>query len=354
MNTTPNSFIIVLLALLISGCGGNRREAGSITRKVKIELVLPGDTIEVRSFSGLVQEAAEVGLAFRVAGPIAAVHVKEGDFVRKGQLIAQMDPRDYEIQVAAARAQYNQVKAEVERVTELFNRRSVSANEYDKAVSGLQRAEVHLRHTENQLNDTRLAAPAQGYIQRVNFRQGELIDAGMPVATLIDASRFQVEVDIPVSLFVRQNDFLSFSGIQPAIGNTPIELSLLGISPKAGHNQLFRLHLSVSPSYQAMLAPGMDIQVDMALRSNGEPTIPLTALFKENGNTYVWIYQEDKKSVNRRQVVPGKTAGEGSITVVSGLAPGEQVVVAGTTLIREADRVEPLASPAETNVGGLL
>ena len=354
MNTTPNTFIIGLLALLISGCGGSRREAGSITRKVKIEQVPPGDTIEVRTFSGSVQEAAEVGLAFRVAGPIAGIHVKEGDFVRKGQLIAQMDPRDYEIQADAAQAQYNQVKAEVDRVTELYNRGSVTANEYDKSVSGLQRAEAQLRHTQNQLNDTRLLAPAQGYIQRVNFRPGELVDAGMPVATLIDASRYQAHVDIPVSLFVKREHFLSFQGTQASLGDEPFELSLLGFSPKASLNQLYRLHLSVAPSHQPLLAPGMDIQVDLTVRSNGEPTIPLTAIFKENGNTFVWIYNEDTKAVNRRQVIPGKPAGEGRVAIQSGLSPGETIVVAGATLIREADRVEPLEPPAETNEGGLL
>ena len=74
-------------------------------------------------------------LAFRVAGPIRKIYVNEGQYVKKGQLLAELDPRDYQIQFNATQAEYTQVKGEADRIIELYRRGSVSVNEYDKAVA---------------------------------------------------------------------------------------------------------------------------------------------------------------------------------------------------------------------------
>jgi RND family efflux transporter MFP subunit len=267
MRTIRNSGIIILLGLLFWGCG-SQNEAEQVIRKVKLETVQPADTLEIRTFPGRVREVAELNLAFRVAGPISNIAVREGDYVRAGQLIAEMDQRDYQIQLNAAQAKYEQVKAEAERVIELYNRQSVAVNDYDKAVSGLKMVEANLEHARAQLNDTRLLAPVSGFIQRVNFRRNELVDAGMPVVSLLDVSRYQVEVDVPVSIYASRDDILSFTAVQSVLGDASFDLRLLGINRKASQNQLYRLNLAVDNISDADLAPGMDVQVNILLRNN--------------------------------------------------------------------------------------
>ena len=82
--------------------------------------------------------------------------------------------------------------------------------------------------------------------------------------------------------------------------------------------------------------------------------VPLTALFRKEGRTFVWIYDPDSQKVNSREVIAGKLTGDGRIIIISGLQPGEKVVVAGVNLISENERVEPLVPVSETNAGGLL
>ena len=77
------------------------------------------------TYPGRVKAAADVDLAFRVAGPIIRIPVQVGSFVRKGEVIAEIDPRDYELQYKATEAEYKQIKSEAERVIELYNRKSV-------------------------------------------------------------------------------------------------------------------------------------------------------------------------------------------------------------------------------------
>lgn len=341
---------------LLGACGNHKPQADALVRKVKIGSVELADTVEVRSYPALLREAGEISLAFRVAGPIAHIAVKEGDYVQAGQLIARMDPRDYQIQLQAAQAQYEQVKAEAERVIELHNRQSVSGNDYDKAVSGLRMVEAQLKHAQDQLNDTRLVAPVAGYIQKVNFRTHELVDAGMPVATLVDVSQYLVETDIPAALYARRDDMTGFWASQPLLSDQPLALRLLSISRKASQNQLYRVQLAVEPSASVRLSPGMDVQLHIALRQQGAARmcIPLTALFKEGDKTLVWVYQPHDGTVQAREVIPGNTLRDGRIQLIAGLQAGEQIVVAGVSLLNPNDRVEPLEPVSQTNIGGLL
>lgn len=355
MKHIKSSVILLSLLALLAGCANNNKEQNEIVRKAKIEPVQQADSLLVKNYPGRIKEAGEVNLAFRVAGPIQNILVKEGDYVKQGQLVAQMDPRDYEIQVSAAQAQYEQVKAEVDRVVELHKRESVAGNEYDKAVSGLKMVEAKLKNANDQLNDTRLHAPVSGYIQKVNFRKNELIDAGMPVASMIDVGHYQVEMEMPVSLYVNRDDIVSFSGFQPTVSEEAFPLQLLSFSKKASNNQLYKVQLRLNPASQPQLAPGMDIQVKIVQKNNGGPQtcVPLTALFSDKGKTYVWVYPQTGR-VQKREVLTGKLTGDGRIRISQGLQPDELIVVAGVNNLADNEQIEPIEPVSETNVGGLL
>lgn len=355
MKIFTGSAILVCYLVLLAGCARGNNEQNEIIRKVKTESVRQADSLMVKHYPGVIKAASDMNLAFRVAGQIQRVVVTEGSYVKEGQLVAQIDPRDYKVQLDVAQAQYEQVKAEAERVIELHSRGSVAGNDYDKAVSGLKMIEAKLKNAKDQLNDTRLLAPFEGYIQKVNFLENELIDAGMPVASLIDVKHLQVEVEIPVSLYVKRETILSYSAIQPSVPDKPIQLELLNYSKKASNNQMYRLYLRFTPASQPLLAPGMDVQVSILQKNNEElqACVPLSALFREGGKTFVWIYQSDGK-VQKREVVTGKLTGDGRIRITSGVQINEMVVIAGVNNLSENDQVEPLEPVSETNVGGLL
>ena len=356
MGTIQIRTIFLLCLVLLAGCKNNAKGPDQIIRKVKIEAVQEADTLVVKSFSGVIKEAHEINLAFRVAGPIQKIYVKAGDYVRAGQPVAQIDRRDYEVQLQVAQAQYDQVSAEAGRVIELHNRQSVAGNDYDKAVAGEKMVSAQLKNAKDQLNDTRLLSPISGYIQKVNFMENELVDAGMPLATLIDVGHYQVEVDIPVSLYIERDVIVSFAGIQPAVSGEEFSLQLFSYSKKASNNQLYRLQLGLNPASQPKLAPGMDIQVNITLRSGVElmACVPLNALFSDGGKTFVWVYQPADGTVKKREVVTGKLTGDGRIRIVQGLQTDEKIVVAGVNQLNDNQKVELIEPVSETNIGGLM
>jgi RND family efflux transporter MFP subunit len=297
-----------------------------------------------------------MNLAFRVAGPIKRILVKEGDYVREGELVAEIDPRDYEIQQAVYQAQYDQVKAEFERLTELNSRKSVADNDYEKAVSGEKMLRMKLKNAEDQLRDTRLFAPYSGFIQSVKYEEGELVNTGMAIATLINVKSFLVEVDLPMALFIQKDFFSDFSCTQPLVSDSIFPLRLAGYRMKANNSQLYRATFNLDPGQDRRLAPGMPVNVTIHIQNQDDQSlsIPLKALFHEEDRSFVWLFDSSSTTVKKQEVETGEMAGNGQIRIESGLYSTDEIVISGIHVMQEGIKVERIEPSAKTNVGGLL
>ncbi len=308
------------------------------------------------AYPGRIKAAADVDLSFRVAGPILRMEAEEGKFVRKGEVLAEIDPRDYALQFSATEAEYKQVKAEAERVIELYERKSVPVNDYDKAVSGLQQMTAKYHAHQNALRDTRLLAPFDGYVQKRYFEEGETVAAGLPVVSLINTQSFEVEIDIPASDYVRQQQFRSFSCEADVYPGKSFPLEIIEVKKKANLNQLYQVRLRLMPEKGYELAAGMSVNVTIGYEAEGEALteIPLSALLQQDGQSAVWVFEPETSVVARRAVKVREIRTDGCVVVDSGLAPGEIVVTAGVHKLKEGMKVELLKPVSRTNVGGLL
>ena len=349
--------IVVLLAVVfIMSCTPKKEGQPEIIHKVKVARPVKESAISGRSFPGIIRESAEVNLAFRVAGPIKKIYVREGDYVSKGALVALIDPRDYEIQAGVYEAQYSQMKGEYDRLTELNSRKSVADNDYEKAVAGEKMLRMQLQNARDQLNDTRLYAPFSGFIQSVKYEEGEMVNTGMAIATLIDVKSFLVEVDLPSAFFMRKEDFSEFSCSQAMIPGESYPLQLVNYQMKANNSQLYRTTFRLDPKVNPKLAPGMTVSVKISYQNElGNPLLlPLSALFREEGKSCVWKFDPSSSTVKKQIVTTGDLMGEGMITILSGLTEQDEVIVAGIRVLHDGEQVTLLQETTETNVGGLL
>ena len=348
--------IISLIVGLCSSCHQRTVPEQDTVRKVKLAIVEKAVGNDVNEFSGVIKEAEEVNMGFRVAGSIKKILVKEGDFVKKNQVVAELDSRDYLVQLNAVQTQYDQVKAETDRVKELYARNSVSANDYDKAVAGEKMCREKLKNAQDQYNDTKLKAPFDGYIQTIKYKQGELVGQGMTVVTAINVDFYSVEIDVPSAIFIRKDDFTGFECYQTLLSEKPFPLELIGNDIKASNNQLYRLYFRLDPKADNRLAPGMDVKVKIITKGAAEnPTmIPIKAIFKEDNDSFVWTYSASDSTVVKKKITTTGKIANGKIQVATGLNGGEQIVVAGVHVIKENQKVVPMQEVSETNVGGLL
>lgn len=345
------------LIFLMSSCKRAEQPEATLHRVVLAKPVMMGKTV-TRTYSGVVHESQVLNLGFKVAGQISQVYVKEGDYVHQGQLLAQIDDQDYRLGLEALQVQYDQVKDEVARSRALFEQRSLSANDFEKAEAGLRQLEIQLQGNKNKVAYTRLYAPVDGYVQMVGFSASEMVDAGMSVITLMDVSRMEVVADVPFDVYQNKADIVGCFCRVTVFGREILwPMSMKSLLPRADGNQLYQLHLAFEENPGEMLTSGMNIEVGIESladsAASGFLSIPLCSVFRDEGKTYVWVLNEDS-TVRRRLVTLGTYVSGDSVSVLSGLSGREQIVRSGVRMLQDGELVKVLDEPAETNVGGML
>lgn len=347
---------MVIAAGVFCSCGESSHEQSYVRSVALVEPVLL-EPVHVINRPGIVREAHAISLGFKTAGQIERIYAHEGDYVRQGDLLAELDDADYRLGVEALQVQYDQLEDEVERMGRLFNQKSVSANDYEKAVAGLRQLGVQLQLNKNKLDYTRLYASTDGYVQNVNFSPAEMVDAGTPLFTLLDLSRMEVTVDIPVSEYRQFDQFIRYSCRATGIdGEMP--MTLLSVTPKADGNQLYQLRLAFSEQYDGRLTAGMNVGIGITVRdttSVSRVAIPLRAVFRDNDKNEpcVWVFERDS-TVTKQPVVLDGTDPQGRAVVIEGLTGEERIVRAGVNVLHEGERVRVVEKASETNKGGLL
>ncbi|MFI3262967.1 MAG: efflux RND transporter periplasmic adaptor subunit [Rikenellaceae bacterium] len=323
--------------------------------KVKCEEVKAScEQVDFSTYPGKVSSAADVNLSFRVAGVIDRVVVKEGDYVRNGQVVAYMDDRDYKLQLEATQAEYDGIKAEVDRIVALYEEQSVTANDYDKAVNGLKQITAKLAAHTNALEDTFLKAPFDGYIQKVNFDKGEAVSAGMPIIFYVSAAAPEIILNVPVTEYLKRDKFVSATATVNSNQDEVFTLERIGITHKANLNQLYELRLRVKPENGVYPSLGMSAMVTLNYGSpeNGTLAIPFAAVVEQEGSSSVWRLSNGTVSLVAIDVCEIKS--NGTVIVKGGISKGDIVVTAGVRSLKEGQRVEPLEASSKSNIGNIL
>lgn len=350
------TILYLLVAVLCISCNQGQNQQKAFVRSVKTVSPVPVQTTTERTLPGIVKENQIVNLGFKAAGQIEHIYVKEGDYVREGQLLAKLDDKDYKLQLSAVELQYNQLKTEVARLEELHKRNSISGNDYEKAVMGLSALKVQLQGYQNQVAYTALEAPSSGYIQSVNFKKSEMVDAGRPVFTLLDMSNVVVEADLPANLYLERENFENISCRANLLPGEEFPLKALSVSHKSTGSQLYKMYLTPVSLAKNRLAPGMNVEVSISLRQESETlegyALPAKCLFSENGKHYVWVLASEPAIVQKRAVQLGGMADDGAV-IVTGVLPNEKVVSAGVHYLQEGETVSEMVE-SKTNAGGLL
>lgn len=347
--------VATCLILLITGCS----RQSTVTEKIQ---TVRTDTVRSYgerayvTYPGKVRAAADVNLAFRVSGTIAKVYVDVGAYVKKGQILAEIDARDYEIQLAATDAEYKRIESEVGRIVALYEKGAVTPNDYDKAVYGLKQISAKYQAHLKALDDVKLRAPFDGYIQKRLFDSNETIAAGTPVVSIISGDIPEVEVNIPASDFIRRDKFESFVCRADIYPDKQFSLDMAGIAQKANLNQLYNLRLKMRRDDGELPPPGTVTMVSIYFKTDGErlTSIPISALFEINGLSTVWIYNNNSATVEQRTVKILKILNNGTAVVDGGLEANEIIVSAGVHSLRQGEKVKLLPPVSTTNIGGLL
>ena len=322
-------------------------------RAVKLMTVTVGSIDSAPEFAGEVRARVESRLGFRVAGKLIRRQAEVGQHVRPGQVLAQLDPQDYQLAADAMKAQLlvtitnrDLAGAEFKRYKDLKEQSFVSGVELDRREASLKAANAQVAQVQAQLASqgnqsayTRLVADVAGIVTAVEAEPGQVVAAGTPVVRIAQDGPRDVLFSVPEdrltaisagsAVDVRQwTAQATHKGVVREIAALadPVTRTYLVKVAVSGNDDL-PLGSTVTVAPQALSAKGAQVI-----------KLPTSALKQDGAGSAVWVLDTNSMTV-RSQPVQLVAADGNEVVVGSGLVPGMQVVTAGVHVLSAGQKV---------------
>ncbi len=372
MHFKPLSLGVLLFAALgiLSACS-KAVPAEEPVRAVKV-LTVGADTQHANAeYAGEVQARVESRLGFRVPGKIIRRPVELGQRVQAGQVLAQLDPQDYKLSEAAARAQLaaaatnrDLAAADFKRYQDLKDQNFISSAELERRDSTLKAAQAQwdaaqaqLRGQGNQAGYTTLVADVSGVVTAVDAEVGQVVAAGTPVVRIAQDGARDVLFAVPED---RVQQLRVGSAAQVQLWSTHATVQGVVREVAASADPVTRTYaVRVALQAKDALPLGSTVSVTAAALSHGDLAViklPTSALMRDGNSSAVWVLEPASMTV-KLTPVEVLTADGNEAVLGSGLKPGMQVVSAGVHVLSPGQKVTiyqagRVAAPVATAAAG--
>ena len=361
--------IIAIFSLLFAGC--NRK-----SNQNEDALIIPVETMPVArktvskevTYTGDIHAEKEVKIFSKIPDRIVKFEVDEGDYVKKGDIIARIEATKIEQAVvqakaglASAKAQLANIAAEFERAKRLKNENAISEQQfeatrtqYEATKALVEQAEAALAQAKSQLQDAIITAPISGIIGTRNYEEGDMATGPLPIVTIVKMDRVKIIVKVPEQDFgqlkvgqrgtitVRSYPERTFTGTITKISPILDPLTRMG-----------KIELLVD-NHDKLLKPGMFAEVKICVKTLKDVlTVPSYAMIESTElrriegrdvpirNKYVFVVQNGVAHSRKIEV----SYMNGSLAVVtSGLQDGDQIVIKGQQSLKDGSKVKVLNS----------
>ena len=330
--------ILLLAALAAVACGnqGETQKAPEVvTPNVEVATAESRDVPQENVYASTIQAYAVNNIAPQTAGRIRKINVEVGDYVVKGQILAEMD----RLQLDQTELQVQNDDIEYERLKGLYAEGGVSQSDFETAELGYKLRKSNLA---NLRENTILRSPITGYVSARNFDAGDLFSMSAPLFTVQQVTPVKLLVGISESEYtkIRKGDKVSLTvdAIPGQEFSGKVDRLYPTIDP-ATHT--FKAEVVV-PNTDRVLRPGMYARVTVNFGTRRSIIVPDKALVKQEGTgtRFIYVLRADN-TVSYLPVTVGRHMGQ-EYEVLSGLEEGARVVVKGQALLRDGVKVNVL------------
>ena len=361
----PHFAALTAFALATAGCGAKAPPPAERARVVAVDTVVEGDAVERLELLGDVEGELEVKVFAQLAERITRLHVKEGDRVQAGQPLATLHGELQAAGVLQARGAYEAAVANRDRLVEevargekLLQGDGMSPAQLSTLRANLKAAEAQVAQlagasegAAEQRNRTVIRAPIAGVVGLITVDEGDMANPALPLATVARLERVKVKLQAPEADWVRIVPGMAAEVVAPVLPGVAFPGKVTRVSPMVDRTTRAGTVEVLVENGEGRLRPGMVARAGVELsRRAGAVLVPggaplLTSATDRDGSAVAFVV--DGETAKRREVKVGRRYGD-RIEILSGLAPGERVIVKGQHLLRDGNpiRIEG-AAPAK-------
>ncbi len=312
-------------------------------RPVKSVVARTSEFVE-RDFAGLSTPLMSVNLAFKISGQILGVPVVKGQLVASGELLAQIDPIDVELQLAADRSTFEQARSQYDRALRLLDHEALSKQEVESVESMYQRAKSAYENSEEMLQQTTLKSPFEAVVERVYVDTYQRVAAGESVMRIVTPTTSNVEFTLPESSLSAIKDSLTTFRVRfDLLPHLSFVAKVTEYARTSSDASGFPVTLQIENPNQILypISSGMSCMITMSTPQldRGAVVLPLSAIYAPTaGGTFVWVVTSEGR-VRLQRVEVDRLTGQQSVIIKSGVQSGERVVSAGVYQLQENQKV---------------
>ncbi|MBZ0256820.1 efflux RND transporter periplasmic adaptor subunit [bacterium] len=275
---------------------------------------------------GMAQAAVDVSMGARIPGIVEKISVKEGDFVRAGQELFQIDLRARTSQLNDAKAAWDLTQKTKDRMKAMRDKGNITAQEYDEAVTSEQRAEAIYNRLQVEVSLGKVEAPIDGVIDRIDTDVGEFVNEGKVLARLMTLDPIEIVTGVPERYAdAASKEKQALVMFEALIETRPAEIKRLAFGADAQTNTFEATLTLTNPDHR--IRPGMIARVRIVTKREEQALlVPLAALLKRESGMVVFV--ESGGKVEQR---PLKLGGidKDQIEVLDGLKAKDHIVIIG-------------------------
>ncbi|TCS37691.1 efflux RND transporter periplasmic adaptor subunit [Reinekea marinisedimentorum] len=324
----------IALFLVLQGAT-NASQIQTSLSTVKVLQVTSADQVQQRNFPAKVVASSSANLATKVGGQVKIIYVEPGDLVKKGDTLLEIDPVDYQLGYEQAEANLTLAQATYNRIYASFQKGVSTQSDLDNVKAQLDLAQIALKQARNSLTDTKLIAPYDAIVVRVDPEEHEFVSPQTPLVFIQSREAILVEFQVPSDIIATVGDV---NNLPPATvrfdampkQSYPATIKEFSIESDASTRAYdVTLQIPLNGANNIRLLPGMEATVELKVdrpESTGSVVVPSHAVFMNGDQASVWVVNEDH--VVRTNVELGSLRNNG-IEVNAGLNAGDVIVVAG-------------------------
>jgi len=354
--------ITFLLGFFLTACGEAEKPFEEVIRPIAWMQVQTSSFDQVRRLSGTIHPVEATELSFEVGGKIDWVKVKLGDVVKRGDALARLDQRNFNLSLQSSQANLQKAKAalseatnEFKRYTELSEKGLVSKSGFDNAkaafessLSAVNIATAQMEISAKDLNDSLLKAPYDGQITKRLIEPSMQVSPGQSSFQIEGDDGLEIQVMVPETLIRDLSKGNEINIHYPAFPLLTSKGNITEIGSRAETANAFPVTILINSSIEGLRA-GMTAEVDFTFQGIGRTgyqgnafRLPLAAMGADEGQkAYVYVYDADKE-VLHKQIVQTESILNNQVLISSGLKAGDIVAIAGISFLRDGQTVRLL------------